>query len=217
MPDTNFNPRSSYEERLGRLHGYRSIGNFNPRSSYEERRFNSCSSTARCLFQSTLLIRGATRRSAPLLPLKNFNPRSSYEERQFLLPAAIAPAEFQSTLLIRGATDNSLSRCSVVHISIHAPHTRSDTTEYGDFYIQDMISIHAPHTRSDFSITALKMSSTRFQSTLLIRGATLLYKVLIRKIQISIHAPHTRSDVAAAVAAHRPTEFQSTLLIRGAT
>ena len=81
------------------------------------------------------------------------------------------PAQFQSTLLIRGAT-----------------------TEYGDFYIQDMISIHAPHTRSDragrgnrppardfnprssyeerHALHTIRMFHHVFQSTLLIRGAT---------------------------------------------
>ena len=60
-----------------------SILNFNPRSSYEERLAALLAIPVPDKFQSTLLIRGAT---SPvglfrLLP-SYFNPRSSYEERQ---------------------------------------------------------------------------------------------------------------------------------------
>ena len=58
------------------------------------------------IFQSTLLMRGAT--------LKSFAP---------------APVnEFQSTLLMRGATTGPAGKGGGWHISIHAPHARSDNT-----------------------------------------------------------------------------------------
>ena len=80
------------------------------------------------LFQSTLLMRGATCVPVPV-------PR--YRCR------------FQSTLLMRGATqaDNLLDLAPI--ISIHAPHARSDLIETTDRNGYMVISIHAPHARSD--------------------------------------------------------------------
>ena len=99
-----FNPRSSYEKRPAELiFTTSSVQHFNPRSSYEERRsdtFNNLTSNISIhaphtrsdivtlamrivlLFQSTLLIRGAT-------------------TVRFM---ALCLLRFQSTLLIRGAT-----------------------------------------------------------------------------------------------------------------
>ena len=57
-----------------------------------------------------------------------------------------------------------------------------------------VISIHAPHARSDLFIKPVVETSTTFQSTLLMRGAT----------------PYCSKP-------HILTEFQSTLLMRGAT
>ena len=125
-----FNPRSSCEERLHRLAFLCFPDYFNPRSSCEERpgsRKIPCSSIS--TFQSTLLMRGATRQRLHLRrrgPISihapharsdwkhsnkpntkgNFNPRSSCEERRAL----------SSHLLI------------LPIISIHAPHARSDLT-----------------------------------------------------------------------------------------
>ena len=79
-----FNPRSSCEERPAKpphcmiLRAY-----FNPRSSCEERLSPPCISKRQSLFQSTLLMRGATIRGV-----------ARYEEGR----------RFQSTLLMRGAT-----------------------------------------------------------------------------------------------------------------
>ena len=44
-----------------------------------------------------------------------------------------------------------------------------------------------------------KTSVERFQSTLLMRGATFLAVNLIEPILISIHAPHARSDILARI------------------
>ena len=78
---------------------------FNPRSSCEERLKMHCSSAHLAIFQSTLLMRGATR-------------------RRTLLHSAVST--FQSTLLMRGATSLILHKDTVTLISIHAPHARSD-------------------------------------------------------------------------------------------
>ena len=79
-------------------------------------------------------------------------------------------------------------------ISIHAPHARSDQRrrQCRDGYL---ISIHAPHARSDLHPTPSRAASAIFQSTLLMRGATLSMSTSSRKMRIiSIHAPHARSD-----------------------
>ena len=81
------------------------------------------------IFQSTLLMRGATAQMA----------------------VSTISSIFQSTLLMRGATQP----CHQCHhgylISIHAPHARSDR-HLGDRHNHLChISIHAPHARSDYS------------------------------------------------------------------
>ena len=105
----HFNPRSSCEERRdsGNTDGTRH--NFNPRSSCEERPNVIRSQAKHSVFQSTLLMRGAT---------------------SIILGQTVGRCEFQSTLLMRGATrllDDSTQPCS---ISIHAPHARSDVLPY---------------------------------------------------------------------------------------
>ena len=101
--------------------------NFNPRSSCEERLERSGRVTSSGLFQSTLLMRGATRSGIPSIRCfrfqstllmrgataclllsrispQHFNPRSSCEERLTAISAAMPTVIFQSTLLMRGAT-----------------------------------------------------------------------------------------------------------------
>ena len=102
-------------------------------------------------FQSTLPMRGATRRHARVVgAYPDFNPRSPCGER---LPVVIsgwygvlisihaphagsdpdtsedvmADGIFQSTLPMRGATLHVGRCCSAQEISIHAPHAGSDT------------------------------------------------------------------------------------------
>ena len=106
----NFNPRSSCEERHAAIIPLATIAiNFNPRSSCEERPNVIRSQAKHSVFQSTLLMRGAT---------------------SIILGQTVGRCEFQSTLLMRGATrllDDSTQPCS---ISIHAPHARSDVLPY---------------------------------------------------------------------------------------
>ena len=56
-----------------------------------------------------------------------------------------------------------------------------------------------------------------FQSTLLMRGATDSNPWSVQDLSISIHAPHARSDETYAYTSGGEGEFQSTLLMRGAT
>ena len=123
-------------------------------------------------FQSTLLMRGATRRAfsrhrllgfqstlhmrgATQAPpsrgchCRDFNPRSSCEERPYADVSMRLSYVFQSTLLMRGATSSSHARARVEEISIHAPHARSDGHRNYRLCKLQAISIHAPHARSD--------------------------------------------------------------------
>ena len=123
---------------------------------------------------------------------------------------------FQSTLLMRGATHIPAADIHIKkQISIHAPHARSDIKIGADSSGLRKISIHAPHARSDLPPTTFQ-ASCRFQSTLLMRGATPLVDARLANRGISIHAPHARSDLMTAKNMSLLI-FQSTLLMRGAT
>ena len=213
----DFNPRSSYEERRTRKQ-YRPFHcNFNPRSSYEERPpvADRChtgydSISIHAPHTRSDLMHGSRRRIWIY-----FNPRSSYEERHMDTLLQLSDALFQSTLLIRGATTICSPDILPLRISIHAPHTRSDLTPedvkmicrfQSTLLIRGATSPRAAHFRaSKFQSTLLIRGATRkvfsstalaslFQSTLLIRGATRARKSLKYIDSISIHAPHARSD-----------------------
>ena len=94
---------------------------------------------------------------------------------------------------MRGATSTQPTNGSHWIISIHAPHARSDV-DLLDLVIGEPISIHAPHARSDAKLRPPARRMRRFQSTLLMRGATGQLYQCLEQYQISIHAPHARSD-----------------------
>ena len=82
-----FNPRSSCEERQSLLRQMQQPDYFNPRSSCEERRVFAFMPFPPHVFQSTLLMRGATPciASTSAKWVRHFNPRSSCEERLFVV------------------------------------------------------------------------------------------------------------------------------------
>ena len=120
------------------------------------------------------------------------------------------------------------SHRGIPEISIHAPHARSDLSD-GRYISIPIISIHAPHARSDlmsrasssrhrFQSTLLMRGATAtsitdlrpmiiFQSTLLMRGATQKAAQAAKEAKISIHAPHARSDCTAGPSASRSSDF----------
>ncbi len=102
---------------------------------------------------------------------------------------------FQSTLLVRGATVTLCYNIIMVRISIHAPRERSDLILMS-LLLQSAISIHAPRERSDQDCVATIATIKTFQSTLLVRGATVINMGIGKKLSISIHAPRERSDLA---------------------
>ena len=147
------------------------------------------------LFQSTLLVRGAT------------SDRATEIQKRVI--SIHAPRE-RSDL-------GSLSNIGTLSISIHAPRERSDATVFQLIPRSLVISIHAPRERSDyaackftFSILRISIHAPRersdhrspllnphrhlFQSTLLVRGATDKLTPVFRDMVISIHAPRERSD-----------------------
>ena len=80
------------------------------------------------------------------------------------------------------------------------------------------ISIHAPHTRSDIKKLAPSIKAGKFQSTLLIRGATCAIcqkEIYCKKFQSTLLI--RGATAAASASAYKLLRFQSTLLIRGAT
>ena len=105
---------------------------------------------------------------------------------------------------------------SYVRISIHAPHARSDVILCkGTRAIVD-ISIHAPHARSDLDWPRAHTCTQKFQSTLLMRGATCAARRLIYIIafQSTLLMRGATIPVPSLTSARL---FQSTLLMRGAT
>ena len=148
------------------------------------------------IFQSTLLMRGATFSSAA---------------------SSTFPGVFQSTLLMRGATLSSLVLCVNADISIHAPHARSDERQavidpHVDEFQSTLLMRGATKICGEYfdcitlQSTLLMRGATKicgeyfdcitFQSTLLMRGATPAPQYQADRDDISIHAPHARSDTA---------------------
>ena len=174
MRRTDFNPRSSCEERLVENRvglGLRDISIHAPHARSDSPYPSHLVPPAR-KFQSTLLMRGATRRFHQLLVrailfqstllmrgatgspssmaggTRNFNPRSSCEERPSW-PRGVPGHHYFNP---RSSCEERLSFAkeskAILEISIHAPHARSDWTAF-PIDIEDSISIHAPHARSD--------------------------------------------------------------------
>ena len=194
------------------------------------------------IFQSTLLMRGATPEGI-----------GGDDGRAISIhaPHARSDSAGQAQNIARTA------------ISIHAPHARSDATS-GNTATVAGISIHAPHARSDgqgawrplslsydfnprssceerhgrrlhspkdwvFQSTLLMRGATRrakrkilpglqFQSTLLMRGATSLSMTVARRSMIFQSTLLMRGATGRQIDEFRPLLiFQSTLLMRGAT
>ena len=115
------------------------------------------------VFQSTLLMRGATLSSGTISTATHefqstLLMRGATWSFQLILSTACG---FQSTLLMRGATGLLLSLYARAHISIHAPHARSDESSLFLARSQE-ISIHAPHARSDVSSSTPTSSRLNF-------------------------------------------------------
>ena len=154
----------------------------------------SISTDSAMLFQSTLLMRGATEAA-------KLSKKSSVFQSTLLMRGATmrhrasrrAVSRFQSTLLMRGAT---ISSGSPITRSNFNPRSSCEERPAGPCinFRRSAISIHAPHARSDCCAAIGHIRLREFQSTLLMRGATRRSMGYIGGIL-----------------------FQSTLLMRGAT
>ena len=169
------------------------------------------------LFQSTLLMRGATRSCRRYCRSRQyFNPRSSCEERR------VQAKRRQGVLAISIHAPHARSDfhdvriASICRISIHAPHARSDDDRHSKGQPGNQISIHAPHARSD-ALSIQPTAAASFQSTLLMRGATASSQSSaaggLNFNPRSSCEERRRSARSISVR----TQFQSTLLMRGAT
>ena len=108
----------------------------------------------------------------------DFNPRSSCEERPDTTPLHTIYAD----------------------ISIHAPHARSD----GDVAVNIRVPAYFnPRSSCEerLGYRPAVHQIVKFQSTLLMRGATNLADTADAESNISIHAPHARSDTASVYTA----------------
>ena len=118
---------------------------------------------------------------------------------------------------MRGATRDRRQCPARQGISIHAPHARSDGAEKNMERAGMEISIHAPHARSD-RIGVEGRIQARFQSTLLMRGATWRpmpstdWPQYFNPRSSCEERPYPQAPVTC-----QSTAFQSTLLMRGAT
>ena len=127
-----------------------------------------------------------------------------------------AAEKFQSTLLVRGATGMPLNcHNQVTWISIHAPRERSDYKLLKPSS-ESYISIHAPRERSDVNLSRNQLVTLLFQSTLLVRGATLICSFCesLNRFQSTLLV---RGATKQLKSKHAQILFQSTLLVRGAT
>ena len=74
-----------------------------------------------------------------------FNPRSPHGERHTDDGTRIADMVFQSTLPTRGATLRAQAEARAEEISIHAPHTGSDTFEELYDKLMEHFNPRSPH------------------------------------------------------------------------
>ena len=167
-------------------------------------------------FQSTLPLRGATRRCwcdtcgrlisihAPLTGsdvhfvvcgghIFHFNPRSPYGER--LAPCrTLWPCQYISIHAPLTGSDQAPRRQLLTSsISIHAPLTGSDRAGNASSPIGRNFNPRSPYGERHATIAAHTLT-TGFQSTLPLRGATGASVRAVCKAVISIHAPLTGSD-----------------------
>ena len=145
------------------------------------------------MFQSTPLMRGATRRAAQ----------------------GARQSRFQSTPLMRGATRAHEQVHGLAHVSIHAPHARGDSGDAqqaepetvsihapharGD-HVESLrvapreVSIHAPHARGDARGSSTRRQPRGFNPRPSCEGRHLVGDGAVVADGVSIHAPHARGD-----------------------
>ncbi len=170
-------------------------------------------------FQSTPLIRGATGSAGEPSPTtRHFNPRPSYEERLKMQEPVYVRNIFQSTPLIRGAT-------CVMPLRLRERKDFNPRPSYEERLgagrarlCGGHISIHAPHTRSDQSRTSASASSSTndFNPRPSYEERQILCYECAEKDNFNPR-PSYEERLVPCVNHREQVRFQSTPLIRGAT
>src|SRR5699024_1488158 len=122
-----------------------------------------------------------------------FNPRSPYGERHFRLPAWCIPADFNPRSPYGERLRRNRIMLKAAIISIHAPLTGSDFRTAENMERSHSFQSTLP-LRGATVLPSQKMINKEFQSTLPLRGATVCRWIWRRQRPISIHAPLTGSD-----------------------
>ena len=214
---------------------------FNPRSSCEERLDCFGCPVNPFLFQSTLLMRGATKagwRAYRQTGISIHAPHAR-SDRSALTRLRLYRS-FQSTLLMRGATGHFIAQADIVLVFQSTLLMRGATRRMGPVHSDHHISIHAPHARSDLAAaragtpmlyfnprssceerrvtrTRTRQTTTHFNPRSSCEERLAIRFTTTSSHTISIHAPHARSDQLNTAYDAFVKQFQSTLLMRGAT
>ena len=134
----------------------------------------------------------SARRMALSIP-SHFNPRSSCEERLWVSSVTPLLFYFNPRSSCEERRDVKTYSAQSYTISIHAPHARSDLWVSPSY--RHGRNFNPRSSCEERPNTAFNKSENRiFQSTLLMRGATVLACSALVAALISIHAPHARSD-----------------------
>ena len=153
-------------------------------------------------------MRGATLYSQ-LSPSNNgISIHASHAGSDFTLPCPkVTCGVFQSTLPMRGATLISRRSLYPMCISIHAPHAGSDRS--ADYAAERGRNFNprSPCGERPFSNQIYCFCKRGFQSTLPMRGATVLSDISRSRCAISIHAPHAGSDNTSCMAQRGGVDF----------
>ena len=167
-------------------------------------------------FQSTLPLRGATRRRGVARnPRRDFNPRSPCGERRSQPTPKWRRFLFQSTLPLRGATGRHPVELHRHQISIHAPLAGSDA-DIHFMHLPIRISIHAPLAGSDSQRPVTRLPSGYFNPRSPCGERPNGAAVTIAPLDFNPRSPCGERPPIRVLCA-REFQFQSTLPLRGAT
>ena len=219
---------------------YNESVNFNPRSPCGERHRRAVVPFIYHGFQSTLPVRGATAVSSAAarnalsfqstLPVRGatFVANCLAKRNSISIHAPRAGSDFDLEVYNAGAGHfNPRSPCGErlrqggLHgeqhgISIHAPRAGSDGSPCQDLSVAGNFNPRSPCGERPSYHSSTRENAV-FQSTLPVRGATLVPCSAARCTNISIHAPRAGSDYCGAANGALLDVFQSTLPVRGAT
>ena len=163
-------------------------------------------------------MRGATVQSGACPErTQDFNPHSPCGERRLFLSMGQKRFQFQSTLPMRGATSQSWAYLMCTeYFNPHSPcgerPSEKNSSGCGSYYFNP----HSPCGERLIGNGKVHIIDL-FQSTLPMRGATLILCFCFRRSGISIHTPHAGSDPKSTGNSGKVLRFQSTLPMRGAT